>query len=431
MQLALTAAAPIFRGYLADVDCRWDVIAGSVDDRTPEERGKAPLQHDRFRIPKSRYDSVDCYIYDDPTNRPEYNDNDMPFDPEIKAKMIQEGVDPLLATHFAHLFIRDPIVIFEESIVQDDAASTDHFENIQSTNWQTVRFKPPPPGSSIGWRVEFRSMEVQLTDYENAAHAIFIVLLTRAIMSLGLNFYIPISKVDENMHRAHRRDAVHTQKFYFRKNLYSPQPGHGCAALDAEDAPRHVRPSVRDFVDAPPPTTNGIPSHVNDSINGAFHNHKRETSTCSCCPSHSNSRAQSPVAREFEFGPVEDEYDEFTIDEIINGNSSKQFPGLMGVVEEYLDSLDMDRATRASLEKSLQLVRRRANGSLVTTATWMRNFVTTHPSYKQDSVVSQEICYDLCKAVDELERCVKRAPDFLPECYKGCGKVERKPSTSA
>lgn len=70
-----------------------------------------------------------------------------------------------------------------------------HAQNIQSTNWQTVRFKPPPPGSPIGWRVEFRSMEVQLTDYENAAYAVFIVLLTRAIMSLGLNFYLPISKV--------------------------------------------------------------------------------------------------------------------------------------------------------------------------------------------------------------------------------------------
>lgn len=38
-QLALTAASPVWRGYLADVDCRWNVIAGSVDDRTEEERG--------------------------------------------------------------------------------------------------------------------------------------------------------------------------------------------------------------------------------------------------------------------------------------------------------------------------------------------------------------------------------------------------------
>lgn len=40
LQLALSAASPAFRGYLADVDCRWDVIAGSVDDRTPGERGE-------------------------------------------------------------------------------------------------------------------------------------------------------------------------------------------------------------------------------------------------------------------------------------------------------------------------------------------------------------------------------------------------------
>ena len=39
LQLALTAASPLWRGYIANVDCRWDVIAGSVDDRTEEERG--------------------------------------------------------------------------------------------------------------------------------------------------------------------------------------------------------------------------------------------------------------------------------------------------------------------------------------------------------------------------------------------------------
>jgi hypothetical protein len=35
----------------------------------------------------------------------------------------------------------------------------------------------------IGWRVEFRSMEIQITDFENAAFSIFIVLVTRAILS--------------------------------------------------------------------------------------------------------------------------------------------------------------------------------------------------------------------------------------------------------
>lgn len=52
----------MYRGYLADVDCRWDVIAASVDCRTREEKGLEPLRNDRFVIPKSRYGSVDCYL---------------------------------------------------------------------------------------------------------------------------------------------------------------------------------------------------------------------------------------------------------------------------------------------------------------------------------------------------------------------------------
>lgn len=65
MQLALTAAAPIFRGYLADIDVRWSVISGSVDDRSPAERGVAPLTGKgsaKHRIKKSRYDSISLYL---------------------------------------------------------------------------------------------------------------------------------------------------------------------------------------------------------------------------------------------------------------------------------------------------------------------------------------------------------------------------------
>ena len=58
-----------------------------------------------------------------------------------------------------------------------------------------MKFKPPLPNSSMGWRVEFRPLEVQLTDFENAAFAVFVVLLTRAILSFKLNLYIPVSKV--------------------------------------------------------------------------------------------------------------------------------------------------------------------------------------------------------------------------------------------
>src|SRR4051812_34785016 len=62
-------------------------------------------------------------------------------------------------------------------------------------------------------------MEIQPTDFENAAFVVFIVLITRLLSAFDLNLYIPMSKVDENMKTAHKRDASRTEKFYFRKNL--------------------------------------------------------------------------------------------------------------------------------------------------------------------------------------------------------------------
>ena len=82
-----------------------------------------------------------------------------------------------------------------------------------------MRFKPPAPNSEIGWRVEFRSMDIQLTDHENAAYSTFIVLLAHTIKHFDLNFYIPLSLVDENMGNCQNRDAVLSEKFWFRKDV--------------------------------------------------------------------------------------------------------------------------------------------------------------------------------------------------------------------
>jgi glutamate--cysteine ligase catalytic subunit len=38
--LALTAATPVYKGFLADTDVRWNQISAAVDDRTPEELGE-------------------------------------------------------------------------------------------------------------------------------------------------------------------------------------------------------------------------------------------------------------------------------------------------------------------------------------------------------------------------------------------------------
>ncbi|KAL9939413.1 hypothetical protein V8E36_001230 [Tilletia maclaganii] len=422
LMLALTAASPVYRGWLADVDCRWNVISAAVDDRTLAERGLAPLPTEeerakncngggggcRMRMHKSRYDSVDSYLgTPNPAFRPEYNDNPLEVDEKIKERLMRPqsegggGLDEHLASHLAHLFIRDPLVIFSERINQDDETSTDHFENIQSTNWQTMRFKPPPPGGVIGWRVEFRSMEVQVTDFENAAFSVFIVLLTRAIQSFGLNFYMPISKVDENMQRAHVRDAIHTRKFYFRKQVFRSRSRHASGTPVAQG--ENTGSDTQDREASPAPTP-------------------------------------APV-------PIEEEIAEFTLDELMNGKPSSRgdrpgrtgsiasldapsigddededeeddsFPGLIVLVNKYIDSLNVDLNTRAEIGAYLDLLSARANGSLVTAATWIRDYVRSHPEYKFDSAVSQGINYDMILELDKIERGEVEAPGFLPAFY--------------
>lgn len=312
-----------------------------------------PLKNDRWRIPKSRYASNSTYISQDPRLRKEYLDPNLIVDEDIKKRLMEGGMDDLLATHFAHLFIRDPIVIFAEDLQELNLNAVDHFENLQSTNWQHMRFKPPPPDKDTGWRVEFRAMEVQMTDFENAAFAIFIVLVTRAILSFDLNFYIPITLTTENMETAHARNAVLEKKFYFRKD---PFPN------------RRSRPQQQ--------------------MNG--------DAAASAGSSTAASGASSPV-----LGPVEDEYRLMTIAEIING-APGGFPGLIPLVESYLNSVNVDVETRCSIARYLDLLRQRADGTLWTGARWLRHFVTSHPDYKGDSVVSEKITYDLVKAVQEM-----------------------------
>ncbi|KFY30569.1 hypothetical protein V494_08111, partial [Pseudogymnoascus sp. VKM F-4513 (FW-928)] len=288
--LALTAATPVYKGFLADTDVRWNQISRAVDDRTAEELGEKPLEHDRWRIPKSRYASNSTYISNDSRLRKEYLDPNLVIDQDIKQQLMDGGMDARLATHFAHLFIRDPIVIFAEDLTTLDLTKTDHFENLQSTNWQHMRFKPPPAGVDIGWRVEFRPMEIQITDFENAAFSVFIVLVTRAILSYDLNFYIPITKVSENMETAHKRDAVLEEKFWFRRNPLPTRPPrpYGAGAGSGTTTPVVSRP--------PTPT-----------------------------------------------GPVEEEYAQMSVDEIVNG--SGEFPGLIPLVESYLGSVNVDVET--------------------------------------------------------------------------------------
>lgn len=347
IMLALTAASPLHRGYVTDVDCRWNVISCSVDCRTREERGEVPLKQDKFRIPKSRYDSIDSYL--SPQGE-RYNDVPLIYDKAIYEQLRDADIDHLLAQHIAHLFIRDSVSLFSEKVNQDDEQDTDHFENIQSTNWQTMRFKPPPPNSPIGWRVEFRPCEVQITDFENAAIVCFVVLLTRVILSYQLNFIIPISKVDENMKRAQKRDALLKEEFFFRKDITT------CVS--------------------PPAAT-------------------------SCCQTSDCSDVYTPM----------------TVDQIINGKAD-EFPGLIPLINSYLSGMDVDADTHCTIQQYLKLIQRRASGDLQTTASWIRQFVRSHPDYRYDSVVSERINYDLLTQIHGIQTGEIPCPELLGTCLQ-------------
>ena len=227
----------------------------------------------------------------------------------------------------------------------DDATSADHFENIQSTNWQTCRWKPPPASSSssksggndssssdtvpaIGWRTEFRPMEVQVTDFENAAFSVLVVLVTRVILAYDLMLYIPMSLVDENMARATKRNAVLNEKFWFRKDIAPPQGRKGgpcdqpcspSAASSSDGSSRATAVAAADVSDSSKSTDCG---HAEGSSEGS--------SRSSCCDGS--------------------EFEEMTAAEILLGKGD-YYPGLLPLVYAYLDHIKLEPGIKRKVSR--------------------------------------------------------------------------------
>lgn len=169
------------------------------------------------------------------------------------------------------------------------------------------------------------------------------------------------------MQAAQRRNAVLDEKFYFRKSIF-PQSRPGTPASG---------------------TPSGSPRLSNATLPRAHH------------------------GANLSAGDRSDEYELMTIDEIINGKPSTGYPGLLGLVNNYLNTLNIDIETRCEISKYLELIKKRANGTLMTAATWMRQFVQNHPDYKQDSVVSEKINYDLVKMVEKINNGEVSVPELL------------------
>jgi glutamate--cysteine ligase catalytic subunit len=353
------------------------------------------------RLYKSRYDSISTYLSLEDDFKSKYNDLPCEIDPVSYRALLDAGLDELLARHVAHLFVRDPLVIYDEHVLLDDSKSSDHFENLQSTNWQSVRFKPPTAGSSIGWRVEFRTMEVQLTDFENAAFTVFIALVSRALLYFNLNFYIPLSKVDENMGRAHKRDAVLEQTFWWRNNIKLCSKDNGKDNKNATGCA------------SPPPV--------------AAASSASSAASSSASPV-SNGTANGTTTAEDDSS--DDSYSEMSIRDILLGTpdalnntsgdgaaspaaSGGCQPGLLNLVRTYLDMIQCDAATRRIVDAYLDLISARCTGELMTGAAWLRAFANAHPAYAHNSLLSHELVYDLVETCNQVTAGTIDVPQLL------------------
>lgn len=205
---------------------------------------------------------------------------------------------------------------------------------------------------------------MQLTDFENAAFTAFIVLLTRVILTFDLNLYIPLSRVDANMQRAHSRNAAAKGKFFFRRHMAPLEEGDDGFGISYSSMFARVANG-----DSSPPSRSSTLSD-DDEVDGV----SRHRRVAPCAPGSDE----------------ENSYEEMTMAEIMTGKGD-YFPGLIPLVKAYVDYINCDPITLERITKYLDLIEKRAAGELVTPATWIRNFIRSHEAYKGDSVVSDEI----------------------------------------
>lgn len=382
---ALTAATPIVKGHLVDRDSYWDVQCSTVDDRSAQERGIVPLTTAKGILQKSRFGSIDAYLGpgssgNDVTFRNEFNDLQFTHDSDSYYHLRENGVDNRLSQHVSRLFIRD-LHYASSEMLEKDRGGQEHFKRFLGCNRQNVCLYPPNHRANGGWEVEFMSMEVQLTDEENAALITFMVLLSRAILSFRLNFYLPISLMNQNISRSQEVDALNKQLFFFRRD-----PFKGRDAKSSSSG----RLSRRGGGGGNAPTTNNTRWYTSQKTTG---NVQRR---------HLGSASVESA-----------EYVELSVDEIINGCPELKVNGILNIIMAYLPGMGLDYRTEQRVRHQLRLIEMRASGQLCTLATWMRTFVREHPEYQQDSRVSSGINYDMLCAMNDIAEGRRSAPEFL------------------
>jgi glutamate--cysteine ligase catalytic subunit len=252
LMLALSAATPIYKGRLVATDTRWKAMSSKMPYLQP------------------RSICTPIYLEETPFAR-QMSDRTMESAEGSMSDLRKQGVAPALATYFAHILGRKPLIetacmreTDETSNLAQDAMM-DSLNVHMSTWWPHVRLKLPVLSTAnytLPWRVEFRPMEAQPSDMENAALVVALRLLQQTIQHFGLDLKIPISAVEENMNHASDRNAATDQIFRFAVRSLSstgePAPAFdGWASLNvifngngdsAAQSWRGLLPLARDYL---------------------------------------------------------------------------------------------------------------------------------------------------------------------------------------
>jgi len=207
--LSLSAACPILKGTLSNHDSRWNVIEQAVDDRQESEHLK-----------KSRYSTISYFIHNNGQDYNNINHNHNKYYHILKKNNIPNN----LAVHISYLFERDPLIMYEndlDDIKENNIDGTTFFTNINSSNWNNVRLKPPS-NNNDGWKVEIRILDMQTTSFGNTSFFVFINLLAKVLFYFNLDLYIPISQVDENFKLANVKNSIYS-KYLCKEDITNPK----------------------------------------------------------------------------------------------------------------------------------------------------------------------------------------------------------------
>ena len=146
------------------------------------------------------------------------------------------------------------------------------------------------------------------------------------------------------MQKSQERDAAKNNSFHFRRNVFPKERPQTPYDLNS----RPVSPPSRSHSQAPSRAPS-VPNLENAASYPRVNRHERSQSRAS-------TRCSSPEEEVNACDVVE-----MTLDEVINGRGDS-FPGLMGLVNAYLNSLNVDVGTKCELRRYLDLIKHRAKG---------------------------------------------------------------------